>query len=170
MVSDLFYIDRDVMSEFENLFFERLSNDEALDKLIREKNVGLENVLSTYVDENWGHSSITIKDELVNHILNGGSLTISSIDLSLRNDSDGVVSVRCGIDFSHKMCFPETINIGDNVNFEYIDKFGLKHDDMIFTHRASVRTMVSDFEVHSTDELLDIIFGIMHKFATKEND
>lgn len=41
------------MNEFEQRFFERLSSDELLDELVRENDVDLENILSTYVDDTW---------------------------------------------------------------------------------------------------------------------
>lgn len=166
----MFYMDREVMSEFENLFFERLSNDEVLDKLVCEKNVDLEKVLFTYVDDFWGHSSITITSDLMKNIFDNGVVKINSLHLSLRNDSDGIVSVSCDITFSYKMNFPETIAIGDDIKFDYVNRFGLTCDNAIVADITNSQIMASSFEVHSLDKLLDVTFEIMHNLLKKENN
>ena len=53
MVSRMLKVNREFMNEFEQRFFERLSSDELLDELVRENDVDLENILSTYVDDTW---------------------------------------------------------------------------------------------------------------------
>ena len=156
------------MSEFENLFFERLSNDEVLDKLVRVKNVNLENVLSTYVDDFWGHSSITITNDLMKNIFDNGVVKINSLQLSLRNDSDGIVSVSCEITFSYKMNFPETIAIGNDIKFDYVNRFGLTCANAIVADITNSQIMASSFEVHSLNELLDVTFEIFGQLLKGE--
>lgn len=151
------------MAEFEQLFFERLSNDELLDDLVMKNDVNLENVLSTYVDDTWGYHTIRVSHELLKHFLQDNVVDILSIRMIITNYTDKeVLGVNCNVEFTYKVFFPTTIEIGDDVKFRYKDEFGRTCSNLI-TNSTNTRRMESTFEVRTLDELVDVTFEIMHR-------
>lgn len=158
------------MNEFEQRFFERLSNGELLDKLISENNVNLENVLSTYVDDTWGYHSIRVSHELLKHFLKDDVVNIMSIRMMLTNYTEKeFLGVDCEVQFSYKVRFPNVITIDDNVEFKYKDEFGRTCGNVI-TNGINTRRMESTFEVRTLKELVDVTFKILEQLLKKENN
>jgi hypothetical protein len=163
MVSRVIVVNREFMNEFEQRFFERLSNDELLDKLISENNVDLENVLSTYVDDTWGYHSIRVSHELLKHFLKDDVVNIMSIRMMLTNYTEKeFLGVDCEVQFSYKVRFPNVITIDDNVEFKYKDEFGRTCGNVI-TNGINTRRMDSTFDVRTLDELVDVTFKIFEQ-------
>lgn len=156
------------MNEFEQRFFERLSNDELLDKLVRENNIDLENVLSTYVDDTWGYHSIHVSHELLKHFLNDDTVSVDSIRMKIINyiepDSLGV---DCEIKFSYRVSFPTAIDIDDNVVFRYKDEFGRTCGNEI-VNGTSTRRMESTFTLFTVNELVNVLFEIFGQLLKEE--
>lgn len=158
------------MNDFEQRFFERLSNDELLDKLISENNVDLENVLSTYVDDTWGYYSIRVSHELLKHFLKDDVVNIMSIRMMLTNYTEKeFLGVDCEVQFSYKVRFPNVIKIDDNVEFKYKDEFGRTCGNVI-TNGINTRRMDSTFDVRTLDELVDVTFKIFEQLLKGENN
>lgn len=163
-------VNREFMNEFEQRFFERLSNDELLDKLVRENDVDLENILSTYVDDTWGYHSIRISHELLKHFLKDDVVNIMSIRMILTNYTEKeFLGVDCEVQFSYKVRFPNVITIDDNVEFKYKDEFGRTCGNMI-TNGINTRRMDSTFDVRTLDELVDVTFKIFEQLLKGENN
>ena len=170
MVSRVIVVNREFMNEFERRFFERLSNDELLDKLISENNVDLENVLSTYVDDTWGYHSIRVSHELLKHFLKDDVVNIMSIRMMLTNYTEKeFLGVDCEVQFSYKVRFPNVITIDDNVEFKYKDEFGRTCGNVI-TNGINTRRMDSTFDVRTLDELVDVTFKIFEQLLKRENN
>ena len=170
MVSRVIVVNREFMNEFEQRFFERLSNGELLDKLISENNVNLENVLSTYVDDTWGYHSIRVSHELLKHFLKDDVVNIMSIRMMLTNYTEKeFLGVDCEVQFSYKVRFPNVITIDDNVEFKYKDEFGRTCGNVI-TNGINTRRMESTFEVRTLKELVDVTFKILEQLLKKENN
>ena len=158
------------MNEFEQRFFERLSSDELLDKLVRENDVDLENILSTYVDDTWGYHSIRISHELLKHFLKDDVVNIMLIRMILTNYTEKeFLGVDCEVQFSYKVRFPNVITIDDNVEFKYKDEFGRTCGNMI-TNGINTRRMDSTFDVRTLDELVDVTFKIFEQLLKGENN
>lgn len=87
-MSSMIVVNREFMNEFEQRFFERLSNDDLLDELVSENNVDLEDVLSTYVDDTWGYHTIRVSNELLKHFLKDDVVNIMSIRMIITNYTD----------------------------------------------------------------------------------
>ena len=158
------------MNEFEQRFFERLSSDELLDELVRENDVDLENILSTYVDDTWGYHSIRISHELLKHFLKDDVVNIMSIRMILTNYTEKeFLGVDCEVQFSYKVRFPNVITIDDNVEFKYKDEFGGTCGNVI-TNGINTRRMDSTFDVRTLDELVDVTFKIFEQLLKGENN
>ena len=156
------------MSEFEQRFFERLSNDELLDELVCNNNIDLENVLSTYVDDTWGYHTIRVSNELLKHFLKDDVVNIMSIRMIITNYTDKeFLGVNCEVQFSYKVRFPNVITIGDDVEFKYKDEFGRTCGNVI-TDGTSTRKMESIFEVQTVDDLVDMTFRILEQLLNEE--
>lgn len=169
MVSRVIVVNREFMNEFERRFFERLSNDELLDKLISENNVDLENVLSTYVDDTWGYHSIRVSHELLKHFLKDDVVNIMSIRMTITNYTEKeFLGVDCEVQFSYKVSFPSIILIGDDVEFKYKDEFGRTCGNVI-TNGINTRRMESTFDIRTLDELVDVMFKILGQLLKEEN-
>lgn len=163
-------VNREFMNEFEQRFFERLSNDELLDELVRENDVDLENILSTYVDDTWGYHSIRVSHELLKHFLKDDVVNIMSIRMILTNYTEKeFLGVDCEVQFSYKVRFPNVITIGDNVEFKYKDEFGRTCGNVI-TNGINTRIMDSTFDVRTLDELVDVTFKILEQLLKRENN
>lgn len=169
MVSSLVRVDKAFMTEFEQRFFERLSNDDLLDKLVVENEVDLENVLSTYVDDTWGYHSIRVSHELLKHFLKDDTVSVDSIYMKIINyiDPDSL-EVDCEIKFSYRVSFPTAIDIDDNVVFRYKDEFGRTCSNEI-VNGTSTRRMKSTFKLFTVDELVDVLFEILGQLLKEEN-
>lgn len=156
------------MTEFEQLFFERLSNDELLDDLVVKNDVNLENVLSTYVDDTWGYHSIYVSHELLKHFLSDDTVSVDSIHMKIINciDPDSL-EVDCEIKFSYKVSFPSAIDIDDNVAFRYKDEFGRTCNNEI-VNGTSTRRMKSTFKLFTVNELVDVMFKILGQLLKGE--
>jgi hypothetical protein len=75
------------MDEFEQRFFERLSNDELLDELVRNNDVDLEHVLYTYIDDEWGQHGVSVMSELLKHFpTKTDNIEIGSISMRITNE------------------------------------------------------------------------------------
>ena len=158
------------MNEFEQRFFERLSNDELLDDLVMKNDVNLENVLSTYVDDTWGYHSIRVSHELLKHFLKDDVVNIMSIRMMLTNYIDKeFLGVDCEVQFSYNVRFPNVITIGDDVEFKYKDEFGRTCGNVI-TNGIDTRRMESTFDVRTLDELVDVTFKILEQLLKRENN
>ena len=158
------------MSEFEQRFFERLSSDELLDELVRENDVDLENILSTYIDDTWGYHSIRVSHELLKHFLKDDVVNIMSIRMLLTNYTEKeFLGVDCEVQFSYKVRFPNVITIDDNVEFKYKDEFGRTCGNVI-TNGVNTRRMESTFDVRTVDELVDVTFKIFEQLLKGENN
>lgn len=156
------------MTEFEQLFFERLSNDELLDDLVTKNDVDLENVLSTYVDDTWGYHSIRVSHELLKHFLKDDAVNIMSLRMTITNYTDKeFLGVNCEVQFSYKVRFPNVITIDDNVEFKYKDEFGRTCGNVI-TNGIDTRRMESTFDVRTLDELVDVTFKILEQLLKGE--
>ena len=170
MVSRMLKVNREFMNEFEQRFFERLSSDELLDELVRENDVDLENILSTYVDDTWGYHSIRISHELLKHFLKDDVVNIMSIRMILTNYTEKeFLGVDCEVQFSYKVRFPNVITIDDNVEFKYKDEFGRTCGNVI-TNGINTRRMDSTFNVRTLDELVDVTFKIFEQLLKGENN
>ena len=170
MVSRMLKVNREFMNEFEQRFFERLSSDELLDELVRENDVDLENILSTYVDDTWGYHSIRVSHELLKHFLKDDVVNIMSIRMILTNYTEKeFLGVDCEVQFSYKVRFPNVITIDDNVEFKYKDEFGRTCGNMI-TNGINTRRMDSTFDVRTLDELVDVTFKIFEQLLKGENN
>lgn len=170
MVSRMLKVNREFMNEFEQRFFERLSSDELLDELVRENDVDLENILSTYVDDTWGYHSIRISHELSKHFLKDDVVNIMSIRMILTNYTEKeFLGVDCEVQFSYKVRFPNVITIDDNVEFKYNDEFGRTCGNVI-TNGINTRRMDSTFDVRTLDELVDVTFKIFEQLLKGENN
>ena len=158
------------MNEFEQRFFERLSNDELLDKLVVENEVDLENVLSTYIDDTWGYHSIRVSHELLKHFLKDDTVSVDSIHMKIINyiDPDSL-EVDCEIKFSYRVSFPAAIDIDDNVVFRYKDEFGRTCSNEI-VNGTSTRRMKSTFKLFTVNELVDVLFEILGQLLKEENN
>lgn len=157
------------MNEFEQRFFERLSNDELLDELVSENNVDLEDVLSTYVDDTWGYHTIRVSHELLKHFLKNDVVSIMSIRMIITNYTDKeFLGVNCEVQFSYKVRFPNVIMIDDDVKFRYKDEFGRICSNVI-TNGTSTRRMESTFNVGTVDELVNVTFRILEQLLKGEN-
>lgn len=162
-------VNREFMNEFEQRFFERLSNDELLDELVRENDVDLENILSTYVDDTWGYHSIRISHELLKHFLKDDVVNIMSIRMTITNYTEKeFLGVDCEVQFSYKVRFPNIITIGDNVEFKYKDEFGRTCGNVI-TNGVNTRRMEATFDVRAVDELVDVTFKILEQLLKEGN-
>lgn len=169
MVSRVIVVNREFMNEFEQRFFERLSNDELLDKLISENNVDLENVLSTYVDDTWGYHSIRVSHELLKHFLKDDVVNIMSIRMMLTNYTEKeFLGVDCEVQFSYKVRFPNVITIDDNVEFKYKDEFDRTCGNVI-TNGINTRRMESTFKLFTVNELVDVLFEILGQLLKEGN-
>lgn len=156
------------MNEFEQRFFERLSNDELLDELARENDVDLEDVLSTYVDDTWGHHDICISHELLKYFLKDDVVTLESIRMIITNyTGKECLGVYCEVKFSYKVSFPSIILIGDDVEFKYKDEFGRACGNVI-TNGITTRRMESTFEMRTLKELVDVTFKILEQLLKGE--
>lgn len=163
-------VNREFMNEFEQRFFERLSSDELLDELVRENDVDLENILSTYVDDTWGYHSIRISHELLKHFLKDDVVNIMSIRMILTNYTEQeFLGVDCEVQFSYKVRFPSIILIGDDVEFKYKDELGRTCGNVI-TNGINTRRMESTFELRTLDELVDVTFKIFEQLLKRENN
>lgn len=162
-------VSREFMNEFEQRFFERLSSDELLDELVRENDVDLENILSTYVDDTWGYHSIRISHELLKHFLKDDVVNIMSIRMTITNYTEKeFLGVDCEVQFSYKVSFPSIILIGDDVEFKYKDEFGRTCGNVI-TNGINTRRMESTFDIRTLDELVDVMFKILGQLLKEEN-
>lgn len=170
MVSRMLKVNREFMNEFEQRFFERLSSDALLDELVRENDVDLENILSTYVDDTWGYHSIRISHELLKHFLKDDVVNIMSIRMILTNYTEReFLGVDCEVQFSYKVRLPNVITIDDNVEFKYKDEFGRTCGNVI-TNGINTRRMDSTFDVRTLDELVDVTFKIFEQLLKGENN
>ena len=167
-MSKMVLVDKAFMTKFEQLFFERLSNDELLDELVRKNNIDLENVLSTYVDDTWGYHSIHVSHELLKHFLNDDTVSVDSIHMKIINyiEPDSL-EVDCEIKFSYKVSFPSVIDIDDNVVFRYKDEFGRTCNNEI-VNGTSTRRMKSTFKLFTVNELVDVMFKILGQLLKGE--
>ena len=158
------------MDEFEQLFFERLSNDDLLDELVSENNVELEDVLYTSIDREWGQHGILILSELMKHFPSkNDNVEIGSINMRITNEwKRDVLSVNCKIDFSFKVVFPTAIDMED-VKFIYKDEFGRECDNEIIERYTNLRKMESTFEARTVDELVDKTFRIFEELLKEGN-
>ena len=169
MVSRILKVNREFMNEFEQRFFERLSSDELLDELVRENDVDLENILSTYVDDTWGYHSIRVSHELLKHFLKDNVVNIMSIRMMLTNYTEKeFLGVDCEVQFSYKVRFPNVITIGDDVEFKYKDEFGRTCGNVI-TNGVNTRRMESTFKLFTMNELVDVLFEILGQLLKEEN-
>ena len=161
-------VDTSFMADFEQLFFERLSNDELLDDLVTKNDVDLENVLSTYVDDTWGYHSIRVSHELLKHFLKDDTVSVDSIHMKIINyiEPDSL-EVDCEIKFSYRVSFPTAIDINDNVVFRYKDEFGRTCGNEI-VNGTSTRRMKSTFKLFTVNELVDVMFKILGQLLKGE--
>ena len=167
-VSRVIVVNQEFMNEVEQRFFERLSNDELLDALVRENDVDLENVLSTYVDATWGYHDIRVSQELLKHFLKDDAVTLESVRMTITNYTDKeCLGVYCEVKFSYKVSFPSIILIGDDVEFKYKDEFGRTCGNVI-TNGINTRRMESTFDVRTLDELVDVMFKILGQLLKGE--
>ena len=80
-------VNREFMDEFEQLFFERLSNGELLDDLVMKNDVNLESVLYTSIDEECGQHGVLVMNELLKHFpTKNDNVEIGSITMRITND------------------------------------------------------------------------------------
>ena len=83
-----------------------MNDDDVLDELVRENDVDLENVLSTYVDDTWGYHSIRVSHELLKHFLKDDVVNIMSLRMTITNYTDKeFLGVNCEVQFSYKVRF-----------------------------------------------------------------
>lgn len=159
------------MNEFEQLFFERLSNDELLDDLVTKNDVDLERVLYTSIDDECGQHGVLVMSELLKHFpTKNDNVEIGSISMRITNEwKSDVLNVKCKIDFSFKVTFPAVIAIGDDVRFSYKDEFGRECDNEIIERYTNLRRMESKFEVRTVDELVEVTFKILEQLLKGEN-
>lgn len=169
-MSSMIVVNREFMNEFEQRFFERLSNDDLLDELVSDNNVDLEDVLSTYVDDTWGYHTIRVSNELLKHFLKDDVVNIMSIRMIITNYTDKeFLGVNCEVQFSYKVRFPNVITISDDVEFKYKDEFGRTCGNVI-TNGIDTRRMESTFDVRTLDELVDTTFKILEQLLKRENN
>ena len=165
-------VDKPFMDEFKLLFFERLNDDEVLDKLVRVNDVDLENVLYTSIDGEWGQHGVLVRNELLKHFpTKDDNVKIGSINMRITNEwRRDVLNVKCKIDFSFKVAFPAVITIGDDVRFIYKDEFGQECSNEIDGRYTNLRRMETTFEVRTADELVDVTFRIFEQLLKGENN
>ena len=163
-------VDKEFMDKFKLSFFERLSDDEVLDELVRMNNVDLERVLYTSIDEECGQHGILILSELMKHFpTKNNNVEIGLIKMRITNEwQRDVLDVKCKIDFSFKVAFPDVITIGDDVRFMYKDEFGRECDNEIIERYTNLRKMESTFDIRTVDELVDATFKIFEQLLKGE--
>lgn len=170
-MSRMIVVNREFMDEFEQLFFERLSNDELLDELVRENDVDLENVLYTSIDDECGQHGVLVMNELLKHFpTKNDNVEIGSITMRITNDwQRNALDVKCKIDFSFKVVFP-TVIVMDDMKFIYKDEFGRECNNEIIERYTNLRRMETTFEVRTVEELVDVVFEILHNLMKRENE
>lgn len=168
MVSNLVLVDKSFMDKFKLLFFERLNDDEVLDELVRKNNVDLENVLYTSIDGEWGQHGVLVRNELLKHFpTKDDNVEIGSINIRITNNwQRNGLDVNCKIDFSFKVVFPTAIDMED-VKFIYKDEFGRECSNEIDGRYTNLRRMETTFEVRTADELVDVVFEILHNLMRR---
>lgn len=161
-------VNREFMNEFEQLFFERLSNDELLDELVRKNNIDLERVVYTSIDDECGQHGVLVMSELLKHFpTKNDNVEIGSISMRITNEwKSDVLNVKCKIDFSFKVVFP-TVIVMDDMKFIYKDEFGRECDNEIIERYTNLRRMESKFEVRTVEELVDVVFEILHNLMKR---
>ena len=161
-------VNREFMDEFKQLFFERLSNDELLDDLVMKNDVNLESVLYTSIDEECGQHGVLVMNELLKHFpTKNDNVEIGSITMRITNDwQRDALDVKCKIDFSFKVVFPTVIVMGD-MKFIYKDEFGRECDNEIIERYTNLRRMETTFEVRTVEELVDVVFEILHNLMKR---
>ena len=164
-------VNREFMDEFEQLFFERLSNGELLDDLVMKNDVNLESVLYTSIDEECGQHGVLVMNELLKHFpTKNDNVEIGSITMRITNDwQRDALDVKCKIDFSFKVVFP-TVIVMDDMKFIYKDEFGRECDSEIIERYTNLRRMETTFEVRTVEELVDVVFEILHNLMKRENE
>ena len=164
-------VNREFMDEFKQLFFERLSNDELLDDLVMKNDVNLESVLYTSIDEECGQHGVLVMNELLKHFpTKNDNVEIGSITMRITNDwQRDALDVKCKIDFSFQVVFP-TVIVMDDMKFIYKDEFGRECDSEIIERYTNLRRMETTFEVRTVEELVDVVFEILHNLMKRENE
>ena len=162
-------VNREFMDEFEQLFFERLSNDELLDDLVMKNDVNLESVLYTSIDDECGQHGVLVMNELLKHFpTKNDNVEMGSITMRITNDwQRDALDVKCKIDFSFKVVFP-TVIVMDDMKFIYKDEFGRECDNEIIERYTNLRRMETTFEVRTVEELVDVVFEILHNLLNEE--
>ena len=170
-MSRMIVVNREFMDEFEQLFFERLSNGELLDDLVMKNDVNLESVLYTSIDEECGQHGVLVMNELLKHFpTKNDNVEIGSITMRITNDwQRDALDVKCKIDFSFKVVFP-TVIVMDDMKFIYKDEFGRECDSEIIERYTNLRRMETTFEVRTVEELVDVVFEILHNLMKRENE
>ena len=170
-MSRMIVVNREFMDEFEQLFIERLSNDELLDDLVMKNDVNLESVLYTSIDEECGQHGVLVMNELLKHFpTKNDNVEIGSITMRITNDwQRDALDVKCKIDFSFKVVFP-TVIVMDDMKFIYKDEFGRECDNEIIERYTNLRRMETTFEVRTIEELVDVVFEILHNLMKRENE
>lgn len=172
VMSGTLFINRKFMSEVETLFVERLSNDEKLDRIIRENNVDLERVLFTSINYTYNDGGmdaiVCVMPELVKHFLDSESVIVRNVAMNLfGNFSEGVLTGVCQVIFDTKLVFPEVFETSKGVDFEYKDAWSTTCDNEVHSIGTDVRKLQATFKLTTPSEVVDILFEVMHNLLNE---
>lgn len=175
VMSGTLFINNKFMSEVNKLFFERLDNDEKLDKIIRENNVDLEKVLFTDINYTYNDGGmdavICVMPELTKHFLKSESVIVRNVAMNLfSNFNEGVITGVCQVIFDTKLVFPEVFGTSQGVNFEYKDIYGTTCGNEVNDIGTNQRKLQARFKLTTPLEVVDILFEVMHNLLKEENE
>ena len=174
VMSGTMFINRKFMGEVETLFMERLNNDKKLDKIIRENNVDVKKVLLTDINYTYNDGGmdavVCVMPELVKHFLKSDSVIVRNVAMNLfSNFNEGVLNGVCQVIFDTKLVFPEVFGTSKGVNFEYKDMYGTTCGNEVNDIGTNQRTLRAKFKLTTPQEVVDILFEVMHNLL-KEGD
>ena len=158
-------VDDEFIAEVKTLFMERLSVDEELGKIIRESDVDLDGVLSTYVDcSNYrSGGSVTVMSELTRYFLKSDAVSVHGITVTINNYSmTKDVNAVCKVDFTTRLVYPKEFRLEGNTEFGYEDEWGTPSKNELCAFSNGQRKLKARFKVFTPTEVVDVLFGVMH--------
>lgn len=170
VMSGTLFINRKFISEVKTLFMERLQNDAKLDKIIRENDVDLEQVLFTNINYTYNDGGmdaiVCVMPELVKHFLKSESVIVCNVAMNLfSNFNEGVLTGVCQVIFDTKLVFPEVFGTSKGVNFEYKDAYSTTCDNELHDIGTNVRKLQATFKLTTPQEVVDVLFEVMHNLV-----
>lgn len=158
-------VDDEFIAEVKTLFMERLSADEELGKIIRESDVDLDGVLSTYVDCSSYRSggSVTVMSELTRYFLKSDTVSVHGITVTINNYSmTKDVNAVCKVDFTTRLVFPKEFRLEGSTEFGYENEWGTPSKNELCAFSNGQRKLKARFKISTPTEVVDVLFGVMH--------